>query len=247
MRSLKDVERPDPSMARILSAPARSNGSARPKIPTRLPRHLGLIPDGNRRWAAARGLDKSEGYALGIEPGRRLMARCKRLGIEELSVYGFTAENTHRARAQVSAFRDACVRFAEVAIAGGAALQVIGNAHSAQFPTELRPLVDQRTRGTIKVNLLVNYSWTWDLTHATRAPSPRAHAAATLDRMGSRAASRIDLVIRWGGRSRLSGFLPVQSAYADVHVIDTLWPDMQLSELDAALAWYGRQDVTLGG
>jgi undecaprenyl diphosphate synthase len=63
----------------------------------------------------------------------------------------------------------------------------------------------------------------------------------------SKLATRIDLVVRWGGRCRLSGFLPMQCAYADVHVIDTLWPAMRLEEFVAALHWYGDQDVTLGG
>ena len=65
--------------------------------------------------------------------------------------------------------------------------------------------------------------------------------------LGSASGSRIDLVVRWGGRRRLSGFLPMQCAYADFSVIDTLWPDMDEDELAGALDWYGAQDVTLGG
>ena len=59
--------------------------------------------------------------------------------------------------------------------------------------------------------------------------------------------SRIDLVIRWGGMRRLSGFLPVQCVYADFYVVDALWPDFAPQHLEEALAWYDRQDVTLGG
>jgi undecaprenyl diphosphate synthase len=65
--------------------------------------------------------------------------------------------------------------------------------------------------------------------------------------LGSRNASRVQLVVRWGGRQRLSGFLPLQSAYADVRVVDTLWPDMSLDEFFDVLRWYERQDVTMGG
>jgi len=65
--------------------------------------------------------------------------------------------------------------------------------------------------------------------------------------LASRDVSRIDLVIRWGGRRRLSGFLPLQSAYADFYIIDSLWPDMRIDEFRGALAWYQEQDVTLGG
>ena len=59
--------------------------------------------------------------------------------------------------------------------------------------------------------------------------------------------SRIDLIIRWGGMRRLSGFLPVQSVYADFFVVDRLWPDFQPEDFYDALDWYQRQDVTLGG
>ena len=59
--------------------------------------------------------------------------------------------------------------------------------------------------------------------------------------------SRIDLIIRWGGRRRLSGFLPVQSVYSDFYVVDDFWPDFKPENLDEALNWYNEQDVTLGG
>jgi undecaprenyl diphosphate synthase len=198
----------------------------------RLPRHVGLIPDGNRRWAESRGEARREGYAAGIAPGLRLLELCRGLGIREVSIYGFTKENTRRPADQVRAFRDACVDFARKAIAGGAALRVIGDDAGRAFPAALRPYARGRSKGAIKVNLLVNYGWRWDLS----AARPR-----------SAQASRIDLVVRWGGRRRLSGFLPLQCAYADIYVIDTLWPDMQPAEFLGALRWYESQDVTLGG
>lgn len=63
----------------------------------------------------------------------------------------------------------------------------------------------------------------------------------------SKEISRIDLVIRWGGRKRLSGLLPVQSVYADIYTLDEMWPDFKIAHLEQALAWYDQQDVTLGG
>lgn len=82
----------------------------------------------------------------------------------------------------------------------------------------------------------MNYGWQWDLAELGRT-----------GKLASAGAPRIDLVIRWGGRRRLSGFLPVQCAYADIYVVDTLWPDMRIDELLSALRWYEQQDVTLGG
>ena len=179
----------------------------------------------------------------------RLLQLCRALGIKEASVYGFTKENVKRPADQVRGFRQACVDFVFQAVRAGVALQVIGDSDSVAFPSELKPYVQRRSTGDIKVNLLVNYSWQWDLTIMGSdgdgySPQPRSDS---LQLLGSRAASRVDLVIRWGGRRRLSGFLPMQCAYADLCVIDTLWPDMQLQEFIDALRWYQRQDVTLGG
>lgn len=213
----------------------------------RVPRHLGIIPDGNRRWARARGLAREHGYAAGIAPGIELMRRCRELGVEELSIYGFTQENTRRPRAQVEAFRAACVEFAERALAQGVALRVVGDARSRSFPSALTPLTARRTSGDLRVNLLVNYGWKWDLRQSLGGSLRANSRARPFADLGSHDVSRIDLVVRWGGRRRLSGFLPLQSAYADLHVIDTLWPAMDPAELTEALGWYARQDVTLGG
>jgi undecaprenyl diphosphate synthase len=205
----------------------------------RLPRHVGFIPDGNRRWADERGLPRQAGYDAGIEPGLRLLERCIELGIDEVSAYAFTKENVRRPGPQVQAFREAATRFALAAVDAGAALLVVGDDDSAVFPEALRPFAGRRAPGRIRFNLLANYSWRWDLTGAAdqREALPIRSAGV----------GRIDLVVRWGGRQRLSGFLPIQCAYADFAFADALWPDMRLSEFADALRWYEHQDVTLGG
>jgi undecaprenyl diphosphate synthase len=205
----------------------------------RIPRHIGFIPDGNRRWAEAHGLPRQAGYAAGIEPGLRLLERCIQLGIDEVSAYAFTKENVRRPGPQVQAFREASIAFALAAVDAGAALLVVGDADSPVFPDALRPFTERRGPGHIRFNLLANYSWRWDVTG-------RASGRGKLP-LRSAAVRRLDLVVRWGGRQRLSGFLPIQCSYADFAFSDTLWPDMRLSELGDALAWYGRQDITLGG
>lgn len=218
---------------------------------SRIPRHIGIIPDGNRRWADARGLERGAGYEWGIEPGFRLLGVARKLGIEEVSVYGFTKENVRRAPGQVAAFRAACTEVAMRLVREGAAVLAVGDHDSPVFPEPLLTLARERSPGDIKINLLVNYGWKWDLFGtARRRPRPGATGRAaegSAAGLGSAQVSRIDLVIRWGGRRRLSGFLPVQCAYADIYVIDTLWPDMQLEEFLDALRWYQEQDVTIGG
>lgn len=215
----------------------------------RIPRHVGFIPDGNRRWADARGLPREAGYERGIAPGLRLLAFCRELGIEEASVYGFTRENVQRPAAQVERFRDACAQFGLRAAEAGAALRVIGDADSPVFPDALRPFAERRSAGDLRVNFLVNYGWQWDLHEGLRQARRKEKLpyASAPEMLASRDISRIDLVVRWGGRRRLSGFIPMQCAYADLYVIDTLWPDSQPGEFRDALAWYQDQETTLGG
>jgi undecaprenyl diphosphate synthase len=199
-----------------------------------LPKHVGFIPDGNRRWAVSRGLSKEQGYDFGIEPGLVLFEMCRSLGIPEVSVYCFTQDNTKRPLLQIHAFRSACVTFAEEIARQGAALLVVGDETSGQFPPELRTF---RTRqgGGMRVNLLVNYGWEWDL-EGLRQGSIR-----------SQEVSRLDLIVRWGGGRRLSGFLPVQSVYADFYVVEEYWPDFTPEHFEQALGWFKDQDQTLGG
>src|SRR4051812_13163084 len=99
-----------------------------------LPRHVGFIPDGNRRWAADRAMPKEAGYASGIAPGLELFEACKALGVHEVSVYGFTQDNTRRPSVQAQKFRAACVEFALEIARRGAALLVVGDERSPQFP-----------------------------------------------------------------------------------------------------------------
>lgn len=201
----------------------------------RIPKHIGVIPDGNRRWALDKGLEKRDGYQYGIDPGFQLYELCSELGVRELTLYGFTVDNTKRPANQKEAFQRACVDAVMELTNRNAELLVVGNSKSQCFPQELLPYTS-RTKfgdGRIKVNFLVNYGWDWDLQQNNG--------------LASKDISRIDLIIRWGGRRRLSGFLPVQSVYADMYVLDELWPDFTPEHLYRALDWYQTQDVTLGG
>jgi len=201
----------------------------------RIPNHIGVIPDGNRRWAVGEGLDKKDGYSYGIKPGFQLYELCSELGIKELTLYGFTVDNTKRPANQKEAFQKACVDAVKDLAGRDAELLVVGNTESPCFPKELLPYT-QRVKfgsGKIKVNFLVNYGWEWDLRQK--------------DGFASKDISRIDLILRWGGRRRLSGFLPIQSVYSDIYVLDELWPDFVPEHLHRALDWYQNQDVTLGG
>ena len=206
-------------------------------ISSRLPAHIGVIPDGNRRWSEKNGLSKEKGYEHGIDPGLDLFKLCQLAGIKELTYYGFTTDNTKRPVEQKNVFTDACVKAVQILSTQDASLLVLGNSESPSFPIELKPFTKRRTMGNggIKVNFLVNYGWEWDLNSLKTADSANKNIAHYIK---SAEVSRIDLIIRWGGRRRLSGFLPVQSIYADFYVLDDYWPDFKPDHFFQALKWY---------
>ena len=208
----------------------------------RIPKHIGIIPDGNRRFATGQGLEKNEGYAHGLSPGVRAVKMAKKYGIEEVTFYGFTVDNCRRPVKQVESFQKACVAAVELICAeNDVEVLVVGDDSSAFFPDALRPYLTRQTVGEaeIKVNFLVNYGWKWDL--------KGIDGGHVVKDLRSKEVTRMDMIIRWGGMRRLSGFLPVQSVYSDFFVVDALWPDYEDQHMVDAINWYQKQDVTLGG
>jgi len=205
----------------------------------RLPTHIGIIPDGNRRWAVKNGLLKKDGYEHGIQPGFELYETMLAYGIKEATFYGFTKDNNKRAKDQRDAFTQSCVDAVQLLSEKDANLLVIGNTESPAFPLELKKYANKRVhfgRGLININFLVNYDWEWDLNNLIENRI-----------LKSSEIPRVDLIIRWGGCRRLSGFLPAQSVYADFYIIDDYWPDFKKTHFLDALRWYQNCDVTLGG
>lgn len=205
----------------------------------RIPSHVGIIPDGNRRWAQSKGYPKKDGYKHGITPGFELYEMLLQYGIKEATFYGFTKDNNKRAMDQREAFTNACVDAVEMLSDRDANLLVIGNTDVPAFPEALKRYANHRVhfgRGLINLNFLVNYDWEWDLKNLMKNRCLASHEI-----------SRIDFIIRWGGHCRLSGFLPAQSVYADLYIVDDYWPDFKTAHFLDALHWYQDCDVTLGG
>lgn len=201
----------------------------------RIPKHIGVIPDGNRRWAKEKGLRKEDGYAYGLEPGLRLLQAAKKYGVQELTYYGFTVDNCKRPKEQVKAFSQACLDAVKMIEQENVSLYVVGNSRSSCFPKELLPYTERSEQAinekTMRVNFLVNYGWEWDMKND----------------WASQKIPRVDMVIRWGGMCRLSGFLPIQTVYSDFYIVKELWPDFEETQFEEALRWYQKQDITLGG
>ncbi len=177
------------------------------------------------------GLNKDGGYEYGLSAGLKLLREAKKAGVEELTYYGFTTDNCKRPKEQVQAFSKACSKAVKLIKNEGVNVYVLGNTRSVCFPKDLLPYTEKKPGDGMKVNILVNYGWEWDMKNGWI----------------SRDIPRIDMVVRWGGMCRLSGFLPVQTVYSDFYIIKDLWPDFSEKQFTDALDWYQKQDVTLGG
>ncbi len=213
----------------------------------RLPKHIGVIPDGNRRWAEANGLSKIDGWDHGLNPGIELFRLIRQAGVQEVTYYGFTMENARRPAIQRNAIIDCCIQAVDMLSKEDAELLIVGKSDTTLFPKALLPYTTERKtfgKGGIKVNFLVNYGWEWDLNQLKKAESKQPGVIGNLK---SSEISHMDLIIRWGGWNRLSGFLPVQSIYADIFIVNDYWPDFKPVHLSEALQWYTKQSINLGG
>ena len=114
------------------------------------------------------------------------------------------------------------------------------------FPKELLAYTKKTKveKDKIKINFLINYGWYWDLTCAFDNSSDNKKM---VENIASADIPRVDLLIRWGGRCRLSGMLPIQTVYSDIYVVDEMWPDFKPEHLYNAIEFYQDQDITLGG
>ena len=162
---------------------------------------------------------KQDGYAYGLSPGLDVLHLAREAGVQEITCYGYTTDNCGRPPEQVKAFSEACAKAVEMIAEEPVSLLVVGNADGPSFPQSIRQYMTRTDLhgGGIRVNFLVNYGWEWDMADLLSPGRERSRICAGLH---SHDISRIDLVIRWGGMRRLSGFLPVQTVYADFFVVD---------------------------
>jgi undecaprenyl diphosphate synthase len=232
--------------------------------PDRLPKHVAIIMDGNRRWAKARFLPAIEGHRRGMVALREITRAASDFGIPMLTVYGFSTENWKREATEISLLLDLAVYFAKNELAelrrNNVRVKVIGRYE--QLPRASREALDALAADTasctgLRLNLAVNYSARSELRDAvtrmmrevqagTLAPDAieEETIASYLTTSGM---PDPDLLIRPGGESRVSNFLLYQIAHAEVVIRETLWPDFGRDELAEALVEYQRRDRRFEG
>lgn len=223
----------------------------------RIPRHIAIIMDGNGRWAAERGHERSYGHQAGVEAVRRITSECVRLGVEYLTLYTFSTENWNRPADEVAALMGLVLSSLEdeIFMRNNVRFRVIGDTRRlpAEVQAKLR-LTEEHTAANTAMTMVValSYSARWELAEAARSLAADAKegrldpAAITGDDIAARLETSFmpdpDLLIRTGGELRISNFLLWQIAYSELYFCDTYWPDFDGQALREAIASYqGRQ------
>jgi undecaprenyl diphosphate synthase len=232
--------------------------------PGRIPRHVAIIMDGNRRWAKRHALPAIEGHRRGIVALRRVTRAASDLGIEVLTVYGFSTENWNRDAREISLLFELCVYFARNELAelqrNNVRVRVIGEWES--LPDAPRRALAELQAGTIRntgllLNLAVNYSSHAELERAIRAIARRVAAGELMPEDVDEASiarylytadlPELDLLVRPGGEHRLSNFLLYQAAYAELVMTDVFWPDFSGEHLRRAVVEFQHRERRFGG
>ena len=213
------------------------------------PRHVAIIMDGNRRWAAGRGLPSISGHVQGVEAIVPIVRVAPDRGIEVLSLYVFSQENWRRTDEEVAGLFgliDGAVRqYTDQLVTEGVRVRVIGRLHEA--PVDVQRTIreaEEKTRGGTRMalNIAFNYSGRTEIIDAVRALIAAGVPAHEIDedRLGEHLYTAgqpdPDLIIRTGAEQRTSNFLLWQGAYAELVFCSTLWPDFTEADLDSALA-----------
>lgn len=229
-----------------------------------VPRHIAIIMDGNGRWAKRRARPRTFGHSEGVEALRRTVEAAGELGVEYLTVFGFSTENWRRPIEEVNALFDLLrlyvARDLEKLTREGVRVRVIGERAGLQSDiAQIIENAEAKTRHNTKLNLIIafNYGGQDEIARAARRVAAAAAAgeikpedinpdtfAAYLDTADMPAP---DVLIRTSGELRLSNFMLWQAAYAELVFTETLWPDFGKEALEQAIETFQRRDRRFGG
>ena len=226
-----------------------------------IPRHVAIIMDGNGRWATKRFMPRVAGHSEGLEAVRKIVEECVRQNVQYLTLFAFSSENWRRPPEEVGfltklflkSLRKEVARLAENNIR----LKMIGDL--SRFGTAITEMVEfseDKTKDCKRLTLTIaaNYGGRWDILQAMqKALIASPHLQATdltesllLPHLSMAYAPEPDLFIRTGGEQRVSNFLLWQLAYTELYFTDTLWPDFDATQLQAAFAWYAQRERRFG-
>lgn len=227
---------------------------------TSVPVHVGIIMDGNGRWAQARGLPRLEGHRAGTENIRRMLEACAQHGVKILTIYAFSTENWNRPDEEVKGlFRileEVIDREVENFHRQGVRLRHLGRLEgiSQGMTKKVQEAVElTKNNQKLTLNVAFNYGGRAEILDAVRQMmaagiKPEEVDEETMERyLYTAGLPAPDLIIRTGGEMRLSNFLIWQAAYAEYYSTPTFWPDFDAQELYRALLAYQERERKFGG
>ena len=222
-------------------------------------KHLGIIPDGNRRWAKANKLPTLEGHRRGYDKIKEIGKLCLARGVAMLTVFAFSTENWKRSEEEVSylmgLLQHALEKDVDFYIKEGIRLRVLGRREG--LSDALRKAIDSAERRTSggssgQINICLNYGGRAEIVDGLKrliaegAKAEDITEEAVAARLWSAGLPDPDLIIRTSGERRLSGFLTWSSAYSELLFVEPHWPDFDEAALDGALADFTERERRFG-
>ena len=228
-----------------------------------LPRHVAIIMDGNGRWANTRGWVRTKGHHEGAEAVRRTVRQARRRGVDWLTLFAFSSQNFGRPAEEVGALMQLLEEFLveerQEMLDNGIRLTAIGERE--YLPRRVREVLAETEAATahctdMRLVLAVSYDGRRDMVRAVKRLTSLAAKGLLLpadvgetqvmEALSTSEMPDVDLLIRTSGEQRLSGFLPIEACYAELHFVDKLWPDFDEADLDRALDEFGGRQRRFG-
>ena len=225
--------------------------------PAHIPIHIGIIMDGNGRWAKKRGLPRTFGHKAGGETFVNIVTECRKMGIKCLTVYAFSTENWKRSETEVSALmslmKEYMVRYTEDLVKNGIRLRILGDLSRFENSTveEINKRIEMsKNNDGMTLCIALNYGGRAELTTAVNKLLKSGKTEITekdiSDSLYTEGLPDPDLIIRTSGEQRTSNFLLWQSAYSEYYFTDVLWPDFDEKELKKAVEEYSKRNRRFG-
>jgi len=221
-----------------------------------VPHHIAIVMDGNGRWATRRMLPRVAGHKMGLDALRACVRRCGDIGVKVLTVFAFSSENWKRPPEEVSGLMEllgmALAREVPQLQAEGVRLHFIGDRSGLPARTQAGlAQAEAVTAGNSRLvfNICFNYGGRWDIAQAAARLAAEGQPITEASLAAAMALAHVpdpDLVIRTGGEHRISNFLLWQSAYAEFHFCEKLWPEFDAQALDLAIADFNRRERRFG-
>lgn len=230
----------------------------------RLPCHIGVIMDGNGRWAKKRGLPRSAGHSAGADCLKKIVTECNKMGIKYITVYAFSTENWKRPKEEVDYLMNLLMDYlvnAETTLAGeNVVIKAIGSRK--ELSQELQEQIIKTEKFTenndgIIMNIALNYGAREEIVNAVKnIYKDVENGEISINDVNSKTISDYlytanqpdpDLIIRTSGEERISNFLLWQLAYSELWFTDKLWPDFSVADLHQAIIDFQNRNRRYGG